>query len=204
MGHLDLPSRHLERAVEEISSLPGIGSKTALRLALHLLGKPQEVVDRLAGALVEMRRGIRHCRACGNLSDHELCPVCSSGRRDASQLCVVESFREILAIENTGQYQGLYHVLGGLISPMDGVGPSDLSVDRLLERASGPDVREVILALSTTLEGDTTNFYLHKKLSPLGLEVSTLARGLAVGDELEYADPVTLGRSIAGRVKLAP
>ena len=193
------PSQLLERAVEEFAKLPGIGRKTALRLVLHLLRQETSDVEHFAEALTEMKHEIKHCRVCHNISDAELCPICSSSQRDASTICVVENIRDVMAIENTAQYSGLYHVLGGIISPMDGIGPSDLEIDSLVQRVSQGGVKEVILALSPTMEGDTTNFYIFRKLAAYDVRLSVIARGIAVGDELEYADEVTLGRSILNR-----
>ena len=193
------PSLLLERAVGEISRLPGIGRKTALRLALHLLRQDEAATDALAEALVRLRHDVRYCSRCHNISDDEVCPVCSDARRDSTTLCVVENVQDVMAIENTQQFNGLYHVLGGIISPMDGIGPSDLNIDSLVKRVSEGGVREVILALSSTMEGDTTNFYISRRLQPLGVAVSVIARGISVGNELEYTDEVTLGRSIVNR-----
>lgn len=194
-------SKLLQAAVEEFSSLPGIGKKTALRLVLHLLRQDEAAVERFSGAMTNLRNGVIYCRSCHNISDQELCEICRSPRRDTSIICVVEDIRDVIAIENTGQYQGLYHVLGGIISPMDGVGPAELQMESLEQRVAAPDsaIREVILALSTTMEGDTTNFYIYKKLQPYQLKLSVIARGIAIGDELEYADEITLGRSIINR-----
>ena len=193
------PSQLLERAVEEFAKLPGIGRKTALRLVLHLLRQETSDVEHFAEALTVMKHEIMHCRVCHNISDSELCPICSNSQRDASTICVVENIRDVMAIENTAQYSGLYHVLGGIISPMDGIGPSDLEIDSLVQRVSQGGVKEVILALSPTMEGDTTNFYIFRKLAAYDVRLSVIARGIAVGDELEYADEVTLGRSILNR-----
>lgn len=193
------PSQLLEKAVGEFAKLPGIGRKTALRLVLHLLRQDMEDVDRFASALTDMKHHIRHCRICHNISDSEVCPVCSNPQRDAATICVVENIRDVMAIENTAQFNGLYHVLGGIISPMDGIGPSDLEIDSLVKRVSEGGVREVILALSPTMEGDTTNFYIFRKLAGFDVTMSVIARGVSVGDELEYADEVTLGRSILNR-----
>ena len=193
------PSLLLERAVGEISRLPGIGRKTALRLALHLLRQDEAATDALAEALVRLRHDVRYCSRCHNISDDEVCPVCSDARRDSTTLCVVENVQDVMAIENTQQFNGLYHVLGGIISPMDGIGPSDLNIDSLVKRVSEGGVREVILALSSTMEGDTTNFYISRRLQPLGVAVSVIARGISVGNELEYTDEGTLGRSIVNR-----
>ena len=193
------PSKLVERAVEQLSSLPGIGRKSALRLALHLLGQPEGMAHSLAESLVAMRDGIIYCRECYNISDTELCPICSSPTRDRSTVCVVQHVGDVLAIENTGQYRGLYHVLGGVISPIDGIGPEDLRIDELIARVASGEVREVILALGTTMEGDTTNFFIHRSLQGYEVQVSVIARGIAIGDEIEYADEVTLGRSILSR-----
>ena len=196
------PSLRLERAVGEISRLPGIGRKTALRLALHLLRQDEAATDALAEALVRLRHDVRYCSRCHNIGDNEVCPVCSDARRDSTTLCVVENVQDVMAIENTQQFNGLYHVLGGIISPMDGIGPSDLNIDSLVKRVSEGGVREVILALSSTMEGDTTNFYISRRLQPLGVAVSVIARGISVGNELEYTDEVTLGRSIVNRTPM--
>ncbi len=193
------PSQLLEKAVTEFSRLPGIGRKTALRLVLWMLRQDDAEVEQFADAVSRLKREVRYCRVCHNISDSEVCPICSDPRRDATSVCVVENIQDVMAIENTQQYHGLYHVLGGIISPMDGIGPSDIEIESLIERASSGDVREVILALSPTMEGDTTNFYLYRKLAPTGVKVSVIARGIAVGNELEYTDEVTLGRSILNR-----
>jgi recombination protein RecR len=193
------PSKLLEQAVREFASLPGIGNKTALRLVLHLLKQEEEDVVNFGNAIIELKRNIHHCKICCNISDTETCQICSNTRRDANMVCVVENIRDVMSIENTSQYNGLYHVLGGIISPIDGIGPSDLTVDSLEERVRAGGIDEVILALSTTMEGDTTNFYIYKKLKAYPVKVSALARGLAIGDELEYADEITLGRSIVDR-----
>lgn len=193
------PSRLLEHAVGELSRLPGVGRKTALRLALHLLRQSTEDVDRFAKAVHDMRHEVRFCTVCHNISDTEVCPICSDKRRDADTVCVVENVQDVMAIENTQQYHGLYHVLGGVISPMDGIGPSDIEIQSLVERVAAGGVGEVILALSPTMEGDATNFYISRKLTPYNVRISVIARGISVGDELEYADEVTLGRSIINR-----
>lgn len=187
--------------MEEFSSLPGIGKKTALRLVLHLLRQDEEAVSRFSEAMFRLRKEVIYCKTCHNISDQEFCEICRSPRRDTSIICVVEDIRDVIAIENTGQYQGLYHVLGGIISPMDGIGPSELNMKSLENRVNRPEngIREVILALSTTMEGDTTNFYIYKKLNPAKVKLSVIARGIAIGDELEYADEITLGRSIINR-----
>ena len=189
----------LEKAVEEFASLPGIGRKSALRLALHLLKQPQENVDRFGNSFIALRKGVKYCNICNMISDNHICSVCADQTRDRSTICVVESIRDVLSIENTGQYTGLYHVLGGIISPIDGVGPADLPIRELVERAQSQDVKEVILALSTSMEGETTSFYLYKKLSALNLKISTIARGVGFGDDLEYTDELTLGKSIENR-----
>lgn len=193
------PSQLLEKAVDEFAKLPGVGRKTALRLVLHLLRQEDETVEALAGAISKMKREVKHCKVCHNISDTDTCPICADPRRDASVICVVENIQDVMAIENTQQFKGLYHVLGGIISPMDGIGPSDIEIDSLVERVSRGDISEVILALSPTMEGDTTNFYIFRKLAHLNVKLSVIARGVSVGDELEYADEVTLGRSIINR-----
>lgn len=185
--------------MQELSTLPGVGRKTALRLALHLLRQPVEQVEQFTDAIATMRREVQFCSVCHNISDTEICSTCSDPRRDSTTICVVENIQDVMAIENTQQYQGLYHVLGGLISPMDGIGPADLEIDSLVKRVGGTDVKEVILALSSTMEGDTTNFYIFRRLAQTGVAVSMIARGIAVGNELEYTDEVTLGRSILNR-----
>ena len=197
---MNYSSRLLENAVAELSRLPGIGSKTALRLALHLLRQDENDVNRFSESIRRLRSDIKHCKNCGNLSDLELCPFCLSGKRDQKLICVVEDTRDVMAIENTAQFQGLYHVLGGLISPMDGIGPSQLSIDLLINRVKLGEVKEIILALSATMEGDTTVFYIYKKLKDMDIKLSTIAKGISFGGELEYVDEVTLGRSIISRV----
>ncbi|TDE16693.1 recombination mediator RecR [Dyadobacter psychrotolerans] len=201
---MNYPSRLIEDAVGEISRLPGIGKKTALRLALHLLKREEQQSRSLAEAIVNMRTKTTYCIKCHNIADHELCNICSNPKRDASIICVVVDTRDVLAIEATSQFKGLYHVLGGIISPLEGIGPSDLNIDSLVSRVEQKDetdqVEEVILALSPTMEGDTTAFYLQKKLKSSGVKVSTIARGVPIGGDLEYADEITLGRSIVSRV----
>ena len=193
------PSQLLETAVEEFSNLPGIGRKTALRHMLHLLRQPQEKVDALVGAISKMRHEVKYCRVCHNISDTDICPICADEHRDPTVICVVENIRDVMAIENTQQYRGLYHVIGGVISPMDGMGPSDLEIESLIQRVEKEHVKEVILALSPTMEGDTTNFYISRKLQNQDVKLSVIARGISVGNELEYTDEVTLGRAILQR-----
>jgi recombination protein RecR len=193
------PSKLIEEAVNEFSKLPGVGKKTALRLVLHLLKEDKEFTSSLTIALSNLRDNIKYCKSCFNISDGEICSICSSSRRDSSTICVVEDMPDVLAIENTGQYNGLYHVLGGIISPLKGIGPGDLKIDPLIERSGNGEVKEIILALSPTMEGDTTSFYVTKKLKDLNLKVTTIARGVPIGGELEYTDEVTLGRSIVTR-----
>jgi len=200
MTQQQYPSELLEKAVQEFSKLPGVGRKTALRLVLHLLRQDTDEVMQFTETIAHMRQEVKHCRICHNISDSEVCPICSDPRRDESTICVVENIQDVMAVENTQQYQGLYHVLGGVISPMDGVGPADLEIDSLVERVKEGGVKEVILALSSTMEGDTTNFYIFRKLAPFtDVKLTIIARGISVGDELEYTDEVTLGRSILNR-----
>lgn len=194
------PSRLLEKAVGEFAKLPGIGRKTALRLVLHLLRQTEDDVRQFAEAVDKMKREVKYCRVCHNISDSDVCPICADARRDASTICVVENIRDVMAVENTQQFFGLYHVLGGIISPMDGVGPGDIEIDSLVKRVGEGSVKEVILALSSTMEGDATNFYISRKLVPYDVKLSVIARGISVGDELEYTDEVTLGRSIQNRM----
>ena len=193
------PSSLLERAVTELAKLPGVGRKTALRLALNLLRRSEDEVDSFAEAISRMRHEVCYCRVCHNISDTEICPICSNPNRDASTICVVENVQDVMAIENTMQFHGLYHVLGGIISPMDGIGPGNLEIDSLVERVAEGDIKEVILALSSTMEGDTTNFFISRKLEPFDIRLSIIARGISVGNEIEYTDEVTLGRSIVNR-----
>ena len=197
------PSALLEKAVGEFSKLPGIGRRTALRLVLFLLRQPTPDVEGFAEAVAKMRREVKYCSVCHNISDTDVCPICSDSRRDRSLVCVVENVQDVMAVENTMQYRGLYHVLGGVISPVDGIGPSDLQIDSLVQRVADGEVEEVILALGSTMEGDTTNFYISRKLAPFEVKLSVLARGISVGDELEYTDEVTLGRSIINRTPFA-
>lgn len=194
----------LEEAVDQLASLPGVGRRTALRLALHLLGQPRENVEQFAGSLVRLKRDIRHCPVCGMISDDGTCPVCSDTRRDPSIVCVVESLRDVLSIENTGQYNGRYHILGGIISPIDGVGPGDLRIRELNDRLAAGGIDEVVLALSTSMEGETTAYYLYKQISRYPVQVTAIARGVGFGDDLEYTDELTLGRSIANRQRFKP
>ncbi|MCY4778947.1 recombination mediator RecR [Sphingobacterium sp. UT-1RO-CII-1] len=197
---MNFSSKLLEQAVDEFGRLPGVGKKTALRLVLHLLGQPNSDVFRFTDAITKLKEQIMYCKVCFNISDHEVCEICSALKRDKQTICVVEDTRDVMAIENTHQYQGVYHVLGGLISPMDGIGPSDLKIEALVHRLRENDIKEVILALSATMEGDTTIFYLYRKLKEFQIEISTIARGIAFGGELEYVDEITLGRSIATRI----
>ncbi|VAW11609.1 Recombination protein RecR [hydrothermal vent metagenome] len=197
---MDFSSKLLENAVYEMSQLPGIGKRTALRLVLHLLKQPSEQTQRLSSSLETLRNTVKFCSSCHNISDVEICEICASTKRDETLVCVVEDVRDVMAIENTGQFKGLYHVLGGKISPMEGVGPQDLTIVSLVNKAKKGKIKELIFALSSTMEGDTTNFYIYKQLDGLDISTSTIARGIAVGDELEYADEVTLGRSILNRI----
>lgn len=197
---MNFSSKLLEDAVNEFSKLPGVGQKTALRLVLHLLNKEQEEVEHFGNAVIRLRKEIKHCSICHNISDNQICDICSANKKDKDIICVVEDTRDVMAVENTGQYFGVYHVLGGLISPMDGIGPADLFIDSLVQRVSSTPVKEVILALSATMEGDTTLFYLYKRLKDFQIPITTIARGIAFGGELEYADEITLGRSIVTRV----
>ncbi|MBL7829238.1 MAG: recombination protein RecR [Saprospiraceae bacterium] len=193
-------SKLIEKAVEAFTSLPGIGRKTALRLVLHLLKQDKSTTEQFTAAIDAMREGIKECQTCHNFSDHDQCQICSDARRDRSVVCVVEGVRDLMAVEDTSQYRGLYHVLGGIISPIEGIGPSDLNIDSLVQRAEKGEIKEAIMAISPTIEGETTIFYLTKKLQPLGIQISMIARGVAFGGDLEYADEVTLGRSIVARI----
>lgn len=197
---MNYPSRLIEEAVNEFASLPGVGRKTALRFVLHLLRKETGEVEKFGNTFIRLKQELKHCRTCHNISERELCDICANARRQHDLVCVVEDVRDVMAIENTQQYTGSYHVLGGIISPMDGIGPAELNIETLVERAKAGSISEVIMALSTTMEGDTTNFYIYKRLKEFNIPVSTIARGIAIGDELEYADEVTLGRSILNRV----
>lgn len=192
-------SKLLEDAVDEFASLPGVGRKTALRLALHLLKQPVEKVNRFSNAFTQLRNEVKYCSECSMISDSAVCPVCSDPKRDRAVVCVVESIRDVLSLENTRQFNGLYHVLGGIISPMDGIGPSDLTIDRLVERVGMGEIKEVVLALNTGMEGETTSFYIFKKLVPFDVKITTIARGVGFGDDLEYTDELTLGKSIQNR-----
>lgn len=189
----------LENAVNEFSKLPGIGRKTALRLVLHILRQDEQAADNFGNAIIRLRHDIRYCRVCHNISDTDVCNICSDPTRDPATICVVENVREVMAVEATGQFKGLYHVLGGVISPMDGIGPADLEMDSLVARVAAGGIKEVILALSATMEGDTTNFYIFRKLAPYDVRITMIARGVSIGDELEYTDEITLGRSILNR-----
>lgn len=196
------PSVLLARATDELGKLPGVGPKTALRLALYLLKQPVASVDSFADAIRKLRHDIKYCRICHNISDTDVCPICSDEQRDHSTICVVENVQDIMAIENTQAYHGLYHVLGGIISPMDGIGPGDIEIDSLVSRVAAGGIKEVILALSSTMEGDTTNFYITRQLKPFNIKQTVIARGISVGNELEYTDEVTLGRSIVNRTPI--
>ena len=197
---MEFPSKLVENAVNEMSQLPGIGKRTALRLVLHLLKQPIEQTELLSSALTTMRNDIQYCKECNTISDDEICGICSSGSRDKSLICVVEDVRDVMAIENTGMYKGVYHVLGGKISPIEGIGPSQLKITSLVEKVKEGKINEIIFALSSTMEGDTTNFYIFRQIKEYGVKTSTIARGIPVGDELEYADEVTLGRSLLNRI----
>ena len=199
MYSINFSSKLLDNAVSEFSKLPGIGQKTALRLVLHLLKQNVEQVADFGNAIIQLRNNIKYCKVCNNISDSDICDICSNLQRDHSTICVVESIKDVISIENTGQYSGIYHVLGGIISPIDGIGPADLKIALLENNIAKGNVKEVIFALCTTMEGDTTNFYLFKKLNKYPVEITTIARGVAIGDELEYIDEVTLGRSIVNR-----
>lgn len=196
---MNIPSKIVNEAVEQFSNLPGIGKRTALRFVLHLLKSDKAELEDLATAVLKLKNNIVYCKKCFDISDYEICEICSNPTRDASTICVVEDIRDVMAIESTSQYKGLYHVLGGIISPMDGVGPNDLKIEQLVERLKNEDINEIIFALSTTMEGDTTNFYIYKRIKDFNVKTTTLSRGVAVGDELAYADEVTLGNSIKNR-----
>ena len=196
------PSKLLEHAVQELTRLPGVGRKTALRFALYLLSQSKDTVHSFSDSLTHLRDDVKHCKVCHNISDTEVCDICANPQRDKSTICVVENIHSVMSIENTGQFHGLYHVLGGVISPMDGIGPSDLELESLFARVQTGNINEIILALNPTMEGDTTNFYISRKLADAGSKLSVLARGVSIGDDLEYTDEVTLGRSILGRTPL--
>ncbi|MDD4609035.1 MAG: recombination mediator RecR [Bacteroidaceae bacterium] len=198
--NLQYPSILLEKAIDEFAKLPGIGRKTALRLVLHLLRQDRASVDAFGNAFIQLKHGVKYCTVCHNISDTDVCQICSNPSREAATVCVVENVRDVMAVEATQQFRGLYHVLGGVISPMDGVGPNDLEIDSLVKRVEEGVVKEVVLALGTTMEGDTTNFYIFRKLAHTDVKLTMLARGVAIGDELEYTDEVTLGRSIVNRL----
>ena len=197
---MEFSSKLLQNAVSEVAQLPGIGRRTALRLVLHLMRQPQAQTNQLSNALTEMREQINFCNSCHNISDKEICEICANPNRNQSTICVVEDIRDVLAIESTASFKGIYHVLGGKISPMDGIGPNDLNIQSLVKKVESGMIKEIIFALSSTMEGDTTNFYIYKQIQDIGITMSTIARGISVGDELEYADEVTLGRSITNRV----
>lgn len=197
---MELPSKHLSEAVEQLASLPSIGKRSALRLVLDLLKRSPEDVERFAAAFIAMKNKIQYCKSCGNISDQPICKICANPNRDRHTICVVEDIRDVMAIEGTASYKGIYHVLGGIISPMDGLGPDDLNILSLIDKVAAGKVTEVIFALSSTMEGDTTNFYLYKKLTPFNITITTLSRGVAVGSELHYADELTLSRSISQRL----
>jgi recombination protein RecR len=197
--NINYPSKLLESAVNEFSKFPGIGEKTALRLVLYLLRQDKEVIVNFGNTIIQLSNEIKYCRICQNISDTEICNICNDSSRDHSIVCIVENIKDVISIENTQQYRGVYHILGGIISPIDGIGPNDLTIDSLNKRIGEGNIKELILALSTTLEGDTTNFYLYKKFKSYDIKITTLARGVSVGDELEYTDEVTLGRSIINR-----
>lgn len=196
---MKIPSKHIENAVDQMASLPGIGRRTALRLVLQLMNRSNEEVSAFSGAFMEMKANVKQCKKCGNVSDKEICSICINPNRDHRLICIVEDIRDVLAIESTETYKGVYHVLGGIISPMDGVGPSDLSIPSLIERVENGTVSEVVFALSATMEGDTTNFFIYKKLNKYNVLISSIARGVAIGSELQYADEVTLSRSLLNR-----
>ncbi|MFO7702233.1 recombination mediator RecR [Psychroflexus maritimus] len=197
---MNFSSKILENAVQEVALLPGIGKRTALRLVLHLLDQPSERTTNLASALVDLKMKIKFCKECHNISDQPICEICADAKRDQSLICIVEDVRDVMAIENTQQFSGVYHVLGGKINPMEGIGPSDLTIDSLIHKVNSSEITELIFALSSTMEGDTTNYYIFKQIEKSSIKVSTIARGIAVGDELEYADQISLGRSILQRV----
>ncbi|MBN2613385.1 MAG: recombination protein RecR [Bacteroidales bacterium] len=204
MSYINFPSKLLEAAVDEFVKLPGIGRKTALRLVLYLLRQDKEMVNNFGNTLIKLRNEIQYCKICRNISDTEICEICREKSRDHSTVCVVENIKDVMSVENTHQYKGLYHVLGGIISPMDGIGPNDLSIKELEARLQNGEIKELILALSATMEGDTTGFYLYRKFKDYNVVISTIAKGVSIGDELEYADELTLGRSIINRTPFKP
>ncbi|PIF02711.1 MAG: recombination protein RecR [Paludibacter sp.] len=201
MSYQQFSSLLLENAVNEFAKLPGIGRRTAIRLALHMLKQSELDVDLFGNSIIKLRKEIKYCQKCYNISDNDICEICSQSSRDENVICVVENIKDVMTIENTQQFNGLYHVLGGLISPMDGISPNDLNIEKLVNRIKEENIDEVILALSTTMEGDTTNFYIYRKIAKFDVKITTIARGVAIGDELEYSDEVTLGRSILNRVE---
>ena len=197
---MNFSSKHIEDVINEFAKLPGVGRKTAVRYVLHVLKQDDKDTEAFAHALIALKKNLKHCSICHNISDKEICNICANHNRDKSSLCIVEDIRDVMAIESTHQYPGVYHVLGGIISPLDGIGPSDLNIESLIKRIESGEIKEVIMALSTTMEGDTTNFYLYKRLKDFNITVTTIARGISIGDELEYADEITLGRSITNRI----
>lgn len=197
---MNFSSKHIEDVINEFAKLPGVGRKTATRYVLYVLKQDDKETEAFAAALINLKRQLKHCSVCHNVSDKDICNICANHNRDKSSLCIVEDIRDVMAIEGTQQYRGIYHVLGGIISPLDGIGPADLNIESLVKRMSGGEIKEVIMALSTTMEGDTTNFYLYKRLKDFNIMVTTIARGISIGDELEYADEITLGRSITNRI----
>lgn len=196
---MKIPSKYIEEAVEQLSSLQGIGKKTALRLVLNLLKRDHSDIERFSNSFISMKENVKACKSCGNISDHDICSICSNEKRDHGTICIVEDIRDIMAIESTETYNGIYHVLGGIISPMDGIGPSDLNIESLISKLENSNINEIIFALSATMEGDTTNFYLFKKITPFKIKITSLSRGVSVGSELHYADELTLGRSLLQR-----
>ena len=196
---MDFSSKLIEEAVNEFANLPGVGRKTALRFVLYIMKQPPAAIEVFGHSLIKLRNELKHCQKCHNVSDHDFCAICTNSNREHSTVCVVEDIQDVMAIENTQQYRGVYHVLGGIISPMDGIGPKNLNIESLVNKIATGEITEVIMALCTTMEGDTTNFYIYKRLKDFGIKISTLARGVSIGDELEYADEITLGRSIINR-----
>ncbi|MGV3630579.1 MAG: recombination mediator RecR [Bacteroidota bacterium] len=197
---MKIPSKYLEQAVDQLAILPGVGKRTALRLAIHLLKQKPEVIEQFAQVFLDLKNNIKKCKSCGNISDVELCSICSNPARNHAMICVVEDIRDVIAIEETGSFHGIYHILGGIISPMEGIGPNDLNISALLSKIESGNVKEVIFALSATMEGDTTNYYLYKKIQPFNIDVTCLSRGVSIGTELQYADGITLGKSIIHRL----